>query len=207
MVRGGKGKSSGKQHVDSSAHKRPGAAAAKAAADTRAAAKKQARLDKVWRKQLKMLEAALSEAAKAEAKRVRKLEKARWRRQQLQAAVAEANSLKSPAPISSVNPPQASGSVVKTAAAPAAKTSAAKTPAKAAPAKAVPAKAPAKAAPAKVAAPAGAIVVEAYCLREKKRVQMVDPRPVVTANGGSALSGTCPDCGAALYKLVSRAKR
>jgi hypothetical protein len=49
--------------------------------------------------------------------------------------------------------------------------------------------------------------VEAYCRREKRRVQMLDPKPVVTANGGSALSGTCPSCGASLYKLVSRTAR
>jgi hypothetical protein len=70
----------------------------------------------------------------------------------------------------------------------------------------------AKAAPAPKAAPVDPATskgqaVEAYCRREKRRVQMVDPRPVVTANGRSALSGTCPSCGASLYKLVSRTAR
>ena len=76
-----------------------------------------------------------------------------------------------------------------------------KTVAKSSPPKAAPA--PATPAP----ATAGDQPVEAYCLREKKRVQMLDPKPVVTANGGAALSGTCPSCGAALYKLVSRTAR
>jgi hypothetical protein len=125
---------------------------------------------------LKRLQRRLADAARTEAKRVRKLERARWRRQRLESEVDDARAA------SSVGPDEAAP------------------------------KAKAKAAPAPKAAPVDPATskgqaVEAYCRREKRRVQMVDPRPVVTANGRSALSGTCPSCGASLYKLVSRTAR
>jgi len=35
----------------------------------------------------------------------------------------------------------------------------------------------------------------AYCLRDRARVAIVDPKPVVTTGGRHALAGTCPNCG------------
>jgi hypothetical protein len=170
MAKGRKGKS-GKSQPEA-----PGAAPERDGAPLdKAAAKAAARADRGLRKHLKRLQRRLVDAARTEAKRVRKLERARWRRQRLEAAVDEARTA------SSVGPSEA---------APKAK-------AEAAPRAAADAKPKAEPKPKMEA-------LEAYCLREKRRVQMVDPKPVVTANGGSALSGTCPSCGASLYKLVGR---
>lgn len=36
----------------------------------------------------------------------------------------------------------------------------------------------------------------AYCLREKRTIAMVDPAPFVMRNGRTGTSGTCPSCGA-----------
>ncbi len=44
--------------------------------------------------------------------------------------------------------------------------------------------------------------VEAYCLREKIRVTIRDPAPIVLANGRNALAGTCPGCGARLVRMT-----
>jgi hypothetical protein len=181
-------------------------------------ARKAARARKGLRKHLKRLEAQLADAARAEAKRVRKLEKARWRRQLLEAFIDEARS------VSSLGDDRTSAATAPTAAAPTVVASAAE-PAPEKAAKSAPvsrraaARKPAATKPAADPGAAGDEVptavpaetaaapekpVEAYCLREKKRVQMLDPKHVETANGGSALSGTCPSCGAALYKLVGR---
>jgi hypothetical protein len=171
MAKGRKGKS-GKSKPEV-----PGAVPARDDAPLeKAAAKAAAKTDRGLRKHLKRLQRRLADAARTEAKRVRKLERARWRRQRLESEVDDARTA------ASVGPDEA---------APAPK-------AKAAPAP--------KAAPVDPATSKGQ-AVEAYCRREKRRVQMVDPRPVVTANGRSALSGTCPSCGASLYKLVSRTAR
>ncbi len=37
---------------------------------------------------------------------------------------------------------------------------------------------------------------QAYCMREKQMVSMLDPQAIVMRNGRAALSGTCPSCGA-----------
>ncbi len=144
----------------------------------KATAKAAAKADRGLRKHLKRLQRQLADAARTEARRVRKLERARWRRQRLESEVDDARTA------STVGPDEAA--------------SKSKSKPKAAPAP--------KAAPVDPATSKGQ-AVEAYCRREKRRVQMVDPRPVVTANGRSALSGTCPSCGASLHKLVSRTAR
>lgn len=180
MAKGRKGKSGkSKPEAPGAVPKRDGAPLEKAAAKT----------DRGLRRQLKRLEGQLADAAQTEAKRIRRLERARWRRQRLETAVDDAKTA------STVRPGEA---------APKPKAKAAPKPkAKAAPT----AKAPApKATPVAPATSKGQ-AVEAYCLREKRRVLMLDPKSVVTAKGGSALSGTCPSCGASLYKLVSRTAR
>ncbi len=52
--------------------------------------------------------------------------------------------------------------------------------------------------PAQVAAPARG--PQAYCLREKRKVVMADPAPIVMRNGRPATSGTCPSCGSRLTR-------
>jgi hypothetical protein len=44
-----------------------------------------------------------------------------------------------------------------------------------------------------------------YCMREKRRVQIVDPMPVTLSNGRAATAGTCLTCGARIVALTSRA--
>ncbi len=39
------------------------------------------------------------------------------------------------------------------------------------------------------------VVVRAYCLREKRTVEVLDPTPIVMRNGRSGMSGTCASCG------------
>ena len=41
---------------------------------------------------------------------------------------------------------------------------------------------------------------QAYCLREKQKVVMVDPVPIVMRNGRPGTSGTCPSCGSRLAR-------
>lgn len=43
-------------------------------------------------------------------------------------------------------------------------------------------------------------VLRAFCLRERKTVEMHDPKPMVMKNGRSATVGTCPSCGARLIR-------
>jgi hypothetical protein len=222
-----------KQAAPEDAAVKPELGTTEAAAAGKASAAKP-KLNAKLRKQLRRLERQLADATKAEARRVRRLEKARWLRQRLEAVLDEVRANSPAAPAKAAKPAAMfeaqleAGTEAREAAklearttrrarpkgeAPATakgSTEAAAPAMPAAPAAPAPtAKAPARArvAPSKLdaaaATPAQA-TVEAYCLREKKRVQMVDPKPVVTANGGAALSGTCPSCGAALYKLVSR---
>ncbi len=43
--------------------------------------------------------------------------------------------------------------------------------------------------------------VQAYCVRERVRVTVRDPKPVTFANGRSALAGVCSSCGARVVSL------
>ena len=43
--------------------------------------------------------------------------------------------------------------------------------------------------------------VEGYCVRERKKVQLVDVRPTKTKNGRDAVRGKCPDCGAEIFRF------
>ncbi|MDA4133800.1 MAG: DUF5679 domain-containing protein [Thaumarchaeota archaeon] len=44
-------------------------------------------------------------------------------------------------------------------------------------------------------------MVTAYCVKEKKKVEMVDPKEVTMKNGKKAQQGTCPSCGGKLYRI------
>lgn len=43
--------------------------------------------------------------------------------------------------------------------------------------------------------------MEGYCLKDKKKVEMVDPQPITMKNGKPATVGTCPICGTKIYKI------
>ena len=43
---------------------------------------------------------------------------------------------------------------------------------------------------------------EGYCVRERKKVQIKDPERTTTKNGRPALKGTCPDCGAKIFRFL-----
>jgi hypothetical protein len=43
----------------------------------------------------------------------------------------------------------------------------------------------------------------AFCLREKRRVAVIDARPTVLRNGRTAIAGVCASCGAKIVTLVA----
>ena len=43
--------------------------------------------------------------------------------------------------------------------------------------------------------------VEGYCLKDKRKVEMVDPHPITMKNGKPATVGTCPICGTKIYRI------
>lgn len=48
--------------------------------------------------------------------------------------------------------------------------------------------------------------MRAYCLRDRRTVAMVDPQPVVLANGRLAQAGTCEVCGGRVVTMAARPK-
>lgn len=44
--------------------------------------------------------------------------------------------------------------------------------------------------------------VEGYCVRERKKVPIEGAQPTVTKNGRQAVKGSCPDCGATIFRFV-----
>src|SRR5207249_3991787 len=44
-------------------------------------------------------------------------------------------------------------------------------------------------------------LVEGYCLKDKRKVEMKDPQPITMKNGKPATVGTCPFCGTKIYKI------
>jgi len=45
------------------------------------------------------------------------------------------------------------------------------------------------------------VKMEGYCLKDKKKVEMVDPQPITMKNGKPATVGTCPICGTKIYRI------
>jgi len=43
--------------------------------------------------------------------------------------------------------------------------------------------------------------VEGYCLKDKKKVEMKDPKPYTMKNGKQATKGLCPLCGTTIFKI------
>jgi uncharacterized protein DUF5679 len=44
-------------------------------------------------------------------------------------------------------------------------------------------------------------LVEGYCLRDRERVEIVNPQPVALRNGKLATVGVCPRCGTTICKI------
>jgi hypothetical protein len=44
-------------------------------------------------------------------------------------------------------------------------------------------------------------MAEGYCPNEQKTVQIKDPVQVTMKNGHHAIQGSCPDCGAEIFKV------
>jgi len=45
---------------------------------------------------------------------------------------------------------------------------------------------------------------QAYCVKERKKVEMQNPKEVTMKNGRAALQGVCPDCGTKLFKIKAK---
>lgn len=44
-------------------------------------------------------------------------------------------------------------------------------------------------------------VVTGYCVRERKKVPIRNPRQITMRSGRPAIKGACPDCGTPIFKL------
>ncbi len=45
------------------------------------------------------------------------------------------------------------------------------------------------------------VTVQAYCVKERKKVDMDAPEEVTMKNGRKAVKGKCPSCGNSLFKI------
>ncbi len=44
-------------------------------------------------------------------------------------------------------------------------------------------------------------VAEAYCVKDKKKVEIKDPEKITMKNGKPATKGTCPECGGSVFRI------
>ena len=51
--------------------------------------------------------------------------------------------------------------------------------------------------------PASAVAIEAYCLKDRAKVAMLDPQPTTMRNGQAAMAGRCPMCGGKVVRAVA----
>jgi hypothetical protein len=42
---------------------------------------------------------------------------------------------------------------------------------------------------------------EAYCVKDKKKVEIKDPEQITMKNGRPAVKGICPECGRSVFKI------
>ncbi|MFN8160495.1 MAG: DUF5679 domain-containing protein [Solirubrobacterales bacterium] len=42
---------------------------------------------------------------------------------------------------------------------------------------------------------------EAYCVKDRKKVEIQNPQPVTMKNGRPAVKGTCPECGGSVFRI------
>jgi hypothetical protein len=47
----------------------------------------------------------------------------------------------------------------------------------------------------------GALMAEAYCVKDKQKVEVQNPQQITMKNGKPALQGTCPKCGGKVFKI------
>jgi hypothetical protein len=47
----------------------------------------------------------------------------------------------------------------------------------------------------------GPFMPEGYCVKERKKVEIKDPKQVTMKNGRPAIQGVCPDCGTKIFKI------
>ena len=44
-------------------------------------------------------------------------------------------------------------------------------------------------------------MAQAYCVKDKMKVEVVNPKQITMKNGKLALQGTCPKCGNKVFKI------
>jgi Domain of unknown function (DUF5679) len=44
-------------------------------------------------------------------------------------------------------------------------------------------------------------MAEAYCVKDKKKVEIVNPEKITMKNGKPATKGTCPVCGGSVFRI------
>ncbi|MEE9489374.1 MAG: DUF5679 domain-containing protein [Thermoplasmata archaeon] len=44
-------------------------------------------------------------------------------------------------------------------------------------------------------------MVEAYCVKCRKKIEMKDPTKITMKNGKPATKGTCPKCGTKVFRI------
>jgi len=44
-------------------------------------------------------------------------------------------------------------------------------------------------------------MAEAYCVKDKRKVEVLNPQRITMKNGKAALQGTCPICGGKVFKI------
>ena len=44
-------------------------------------------------------------------------------------------------------------------------------------------------------------MAQAYCVKDKMKVEIQNPKQITMKNGKSAISGTCPRCGSKVFRI------
>ena len=44
-------------------------------------------------------------------------------------------------------------------------------------------------------------MAEAYCVKDKQKVEIVDPEKITMKNGKPAIKGKCPICGGSVFRI------
>src|SRR4029077_2400332 len=44
-------------------------------------------------------------------------------------------------------------------------------------------------------------LVQGYCVKDRRMVEIINPQPITMANGRPATVGVCPHCGTKIYKI------
>lgn len=47
----------------------------------------------------------------------------------------------------------------------------------------------------------GGDVAEAYCVKDKQKVEIQNPQQITMKNGKPAVKGTCPKCGNSVFRI------